>query len=96
MDYYKTECSVPPYSTKRRTHRHDTIIKASVAIDSTHQKTMATSVASMVKTDLTGNCHLADTDLFVNAILPLPTKCVDSIYEKMKANGIYASEGKTF
>jgi hypothetical protein len=77
--------------TTHRVHRHrrDTLIKASVVVNSSHQKTLAASVAEMVDADLRGNCHTVDTDAFLRSIFPLSERSIDSIYEHVLANKAY-------
>lgn len=86
---FKTEGPIPLHSEARP--RRDTIIKPSIVIESTLEKTKAKSVALMVKDDLAGNCHLADTDAFLKAILLLPTTSVKKIYKRLEAERIYTS-----
>lgn len=69
--------------------RRDTVIKASVVIDSSRVKTREESVASMVAAELRGNCHIADSDLFLTSILPLPQTWIDGVYDKVVADGTY-------
>jgi hypothetical protein len=83
-----TTANTIPHSARRR----DTLLKASLAINSTHKRTLAASVAAMVETELDGNCHIADTDSFLESIFPLPRGRVESIFQRFQDNGIYDKE----
>jgi len=88
MNPYKIANTIPHRAEGR--HRRDTLIRASVVLDSTRQRTLADSVMSMVQSELEGNCHIADTDSFLDSIFPLPKKCVEDVYQKIEADGIYS------
>ena len=87
MNPYKIANIIPHRAEGRQ--RRDTLIKASVVLDSTRQRTLADSVMSMVQSELEGNCHIADTDSFLDSIFPLPKQCVEDVYQRIEAGGIY-------
>jgi hypothetical protein len=46
-------------------------------LNGSYQRTLADQVAKMVKRDLQGNYHVADTDSFLTNLKILPILCVD-------------------
>jgi hypothetical protein len=69
--------------------RSDTELKPSFVLTGSYQRTLADQVAKMVKHDLQGNYHVADTDSFLTKILCLPDELIEDIYRKLVDDKVY-------
>lgn len=69
--------------------RSDTELKPSFVLTGSYQRTLADQVAKMVKRDLQGNYHVADTDSFLTKILCLPDELIEDIYKKLVDDKVY-------
>lgn len=81
-----------PADPQQTRHRADTVIKAATVLDSTRQKTLAETVKIMVEDNVRGNCHTADTDEFLDSILPLPDEWIEKVYQQLLRDGVYTQE----
>ncbi|RDB19067.1 hypothetical protein Hypma_014321 [Hypsizygus marmoreus] len=67
----------------------DTGLKKSTAYIATGTRTRAAMVLEMVKDDAKGNCHVAETEEFLDNLFPVQASIVTNVYQKMVESGAY-------
>ncbi|RDB18915.1 hypothetical protein Hypma_014319 [Hypsizygus marmoreus] len=74
----------------------DTQLKKATAYIATGSRTRAAQVLEMVKHDAQGNCHVAETEEFLDKLFPVEPSIVNDVYSELLKSGAYDQDNEVW